>query len=145
MTLPFPGSRGTAQGGAWSMEAHCSIRPAPGRGRRGPAVIVWLLVPILGAASHRSTNFVVEAPTAEIARKVAEQAEVFRSAIARQWLGKEVPAWGTPCPIRVKLTRGEAGGLTSFGFNRGRVSDQDMAVEGRLDRILASSLLHEIT
>jgi hypothetical protein len=45
----------------------------------------------------------------------------------------------------VKITRGEAGGLTSFGFRQGKVSDQTMSVEGRLDRILASSLPHEVT
>src|SRR6185437_1171993 len=61
------------------------------------------------------------------------------------WLGKELPAWAEPCPVRVKLTRGEAGGLTSFGFARGRVADQTMTVEGRLDRILASALPHEVT
>src|ERR1700730_9361238 len=109
------------------MEAHRSIRPAPGRAL---TALVLMLMPALGGASHRTTNFVVEAPTAEIAKKVADQAEAYRSAIARQWLGQEIPAWSTPCPIRVKLTRGEAGGLTSFGFNRGRVSDQDMVVEG---------------
>ena len=55
------------------------------------------------------------------------------------------PPGATPCPIQVKLTGGEAGGVTSFGFSRGRVSDQDMTVEGRLDRILASALPHEVT
>jgi hypothetical protein len=88
---------------------------------------------------------VVEAPTAEIARKVGEEAESCRTVIARQWLGRDLGPWSTPCPIRVKLTRGEAGGLTSFGFDHGRVSDQNMVVEGRLDRILASALPHEIT
>jgi hypothetical protein len=127
------------------MDAHRGVRPSSGSGRRGLAAAVLLLVPALGGASHRTTNFVVEAPTAEIARKVAEQAEAFRVAIARQWLGQEIPAWKAPCPIKVKLTQGEAGGLTSFGFNRGRVSDQDMMVEGRLDRILSSALPHEIT
>ena len=53
--------------------------------------------------------------------------------------------WTTPCPIKVRLTEGEAGGLTSFGFTRGRVTDQRMTVEGRLDRILASALPHEVT
>jgi hypothetical protein len=43
------------------------------------------------------------------------------------------------------VTPGEAGGLTSFGFHQGRVTDQSMTVEGRLDRILASSLPHEVT
>jgi hypothetical protein len=127
------------------MEAHDANCPAMGRVRRVLAAVVWLLVPVLGGASHRTTNFVVEAPTAEVARRVAEQAESYRASIARQWLGKEIPPWSTPCPIRVKLTGGEAGGLTSFGFDRGRVSDQDMVVEGRLERVLASALPHEIT
>jgi hypothetical protein len=120
------------------MEALGSIRPL---------IVVGLLalVPCLAGASHRTTNFVVQADTAEVARKVAEQAEAYRASIAREWLGQEIPAWSTPCPIRVKLTRGEAGGLTSFGFDRGRVSDQNMVVEGRLERILASALPHEIT
>ena len=109
------------------------------------AGIILALVPLLGGASYQTTNFVVEAPTAEVARTVAEHAEACRSAIARRWLGQELPPWRTPCPIRVKLTQGEAGGLTSFGFSRGRVSDQDMTVEGRLDRILASALPHEVT
>ena len=103
------------------------------------------LLPLLAGAAHRTTNFVVEAPTLDAARQVAERAEACRASIAREWLGHELPAWAAPCPIRVKLTRGEAGGLTSFGFGRGRVSDQEMSVEGRLDRILASSLPHEVT
>jgi hypothetical protein len=104
-----------------------------------------LMMPLLTGASARTRNFVVEAPTVEVARKVAERAEVERQAIAVAWLGKELPPWPAPCPIKVKLTQGEAGGLTSFGFARGRVSDQTMSVEGRLDRILASALPHEVT
>ena len=65
-----------------------------------------------------STNTGV-APAWEIARAVAEHAEKCRSAVARAWLGEELPAWETRCPIRVKLTQGEAGGLTSFGFSHG--------------------------
>jgi hypothetical protein len=119
------------------------VRPAPGRWHR--AAIALTLVPLLCGASHRTTNFVVEASTPEVARRVAEHAEACRSAIAKQWLGQELAAWSAPCPVRVKLTQGEAGGVTSFGFNRGKVSDQDMMVEGRLDRILASALPHEVT
>ncbi len=105
------------------------------------------ILPFLGgaSASHRSTNFVVEAPTRETARRVAEHAEQCRATIARAWLGHEMSNWKTPCPIRVRLTMGEAGGLTSFGFHQGRVTDQSITVEGRLDRILASALPHEIT
>jgi hypothetical protein len=111
----------------------------------GWAIIVLGSLPFLCGASFRTTNFIVEAPTQGVARRIAEQAETCRIEIARAWLGKELPSWSTPCPIRVKLTSGEAGGLTSFGFNHGRVTDQSMMVEGRLDRILASALPHEIT
>ena len=106
----------------------------------GIAIIVLGGLPLFCGASARTTNFVVEAPTQTIARTVAEHAETYRVKIAKAWLGKELPPWATPCPIRVKLTSGEAGGLTSFGFNHGRVTDQSMVVEGRIDRILASAL-----
>ncbi len=103
------------------------------------------LVPLLTGASYRTQNFTVEAPSAEAAKRVGDHAESCRKAIAIAWLGRELPHWTQPCPVRVKLTGGEAGGITSFGFNGGRVSDQDISVEGRLDRILASALPHEIT
>ncbi len=107
--------------------------------------IFLVLVPFLGGASYRSTNFIVDAPTRDVAERVAERAESYRVTIARAWLGHEIPNWERPCPIKVRLTGGEAGGVTSFGFHQGRVTDQTMTVEGRLDRILASSLPHEIT
>src|SRR4051812_44111384 len=113
--------------------------------RRPSVALAVALLPALTGASARTANFVVEAPTPEAARKVAEHAESCRKAIALSWLSKELPSWPAPCPIAVKLTPGEAGGVTSFGFNRGRVSDQRMSVEGRLDRILASALPHEVT
>jgi hypothetical protein len=116
------------------------------RSRRLAALIFAVLtLPALGGASHRTPNFVVEAPTPDAARAVAEHAEACRKQIAVQWLGKELPAWPTPCPVKVKLTGGEAGGLTSFGFARGKVADQEMSVEGRLDRILSSAIPHEVT
>jgi hypothetical protein len=124
------------------MDAH---RLTPAIARRVSAWVGLVMLPGLAGASHRTTNFVVEADTPEIALKVADHAEACRVSIARAWLGKELPAWSSPCPIKVKITRGEAGGLTSFGFARGKVSDQSMSVEGRLDRILASSLPHEVT
>jgi len=115
--------------------------------RKLALVMSLMLLPLMGGAgtTYRTPNFTVEAPTPEIAKQVAERAEVCRVAIAKAWLGEVMPPWPVPCPIKVKLTRGEAGGLTSFGFAGGRVSDQEMSVEGRLDRILASALPHEVT
>ncbi|MDR3621360.1 MAG: hypothetical protein P4L85_18560 [Paludisphaera borealis] len=125
------------------MDAHCVRSPA----FRPIAALMLGCLPLLCGAgiSHRTTNFVVEAPNAEIARTVADHAEKCRRTIARAWLGKELADWTRPCPVKVKLTGGEAGGLTSFGFDHGHVTDQSMVVEGRLERILASALPHEVT
>ncbi len=116
---------------------------------RKPVFLLVLLLPLSmgagGSAVYRSTNFTIEAPSAEIARQVGEHAEACRAALAKAWLGETLPPWSAPCPIKVKLTAGEAGGITSFGFAGGKVSDQEMSVEGRLDRILASALPHEVT
>lgn len=110
------------------------------------AALCLILAPLpCAAASYRTTNFEVQAPTREVAKQVGDHAEACRLAIAKAWLGRELPDWAVPCPVKVKLTGGEAGGLTSFGFDHGHVSDQSMVVEGRLDRILASALPHEVT
>jgi len=117
----------------------------PKTGRIFFALSALGFMPLLMGASHRTENFAVEAGSLDVAKAVAEHAEVCRKVIARQWLGKDLPSWTVPCPVKVNLTKGEAGGVTSFGFSRGRVSDQTMTVEGRLDRILASAIPHEVT
>lgn len=97
------------------------------------------------AASVRTTNFVVHGPDPAVVRQVAEKAERLRHVIALAWLGKPLPNWSSPCPIQLKITGGEAGGVTSFSFDKGRVTDQDMTLEGSPERILNSALPHEIT
>lgn len=124
------------------MDARCERRA---RGFRWSIGLLLMELPLLAGASARTTNFVVEASSTEVARQIAERAEACRRDIAVAWLGQELPNWPRPCPIRVQLTRGEAGGLTSFGFHLGRVTDQSMKVEGRLERILASAIPHEVT
>ena len=112
----------------------------------GASALVLGLLPTLMGAGHRTRNFHVEAPTPEAARAVGEHAEKFRASIARAWLGRELPDWTEPCPIRVRITGGEAGGVTNFDFlPRGGVRSQSIEVEGRLDRVLASALPHEVT
>lgn len=110
-----------------------------------PALALAALSPLLAGASYQTRNFAVEAPTADAAKRIGDHAEACRKSIAIAWLGREMPAWPNRCPIRVTLTGGEAGGETSFSFARDRVADQRIKVEGRLDRILASSLPHEVT
>lgn len=103
-----------------------------------------LALPLLLGASHRSRNFAVQGPTPEVCRAVAERAEECRKAVAIEWLGRELPPWKQPCPIQVKVTQGEPGGVTSFAFKKGS-SNPEMSVEGRLERILACSIPHEVT
>ncbi len=109
------------------------------------ALLAGALLQVLMGASYETRNFSVQAPTAQAARAVGDHAERCRQAIAQAWLGRDLPPWTRRCPIQVKLTGGEAGGVTNFDFGSQGVSDQEISVEGRLDRILASALPHEIT
>lgn len=96
-------------------------------------------------ATYRTPNFVVEAPTSEIAEKVGRAAEHYRGQLAKQWLGKKLPQWYRPCPIRVRVGRIGAGGATSFSFDRGEVFGWNMRVQGSLERILDSVIPHEVS
>jgi hypothetical protein len=89
-------------------------------------------------------NFLVEAPTPQIAQQVGQWAEYYRKEKAIQWLGREMPPWLEPCPLHVKVTLGPAGGATSFNFMQGQVW-QTMQIEGALDRLVMSVLPHEVT
>lgn len=111
---------------------------------RPPLLLILVGVFASLGASHRTQNFVVDAPTPQIAQQVGQYAEQYRKEKALQWLGREMPNWQQPCPLRVTVTMSGAGGATSFNFENGRVF-QTMNVEGPLDRLLASVLPHEIT
>ncbi len=108
----------------------------------------WYVLIALGSmgASYRTANFVVEAPNPQIAQQVGHQAEHYRKEKALQWLGKEMPTWGQPCPLQVTVTPGGAGGFTTFEFDgQGGIRSIEMSVQGSLDRILQSVLPHEVT
>jgi hypothetical protein len=108
--------------------------------------VILLAASILASmgASYRTPNFLVEAPTPQIAEQVGQWAEYYRKDKANQWIGREMPAWSEPCPLRVNVTQSGAGGATTFDF-RGNYVWQRMHIEGPLDRLLASVLPHEIT
>jgi hypothetical protein len=97
------------------------------------------------AASHRTPNFIVNAPTPEIAKQVGQYAEHYRREIAVTWLGNALPNWSAPCPIQVKVGQLGAGGATTFSFDRGEVSGWKMNVQGSLERVLDSVLPHEVS
>lgn len=106
--------------------------------------LLLILLPCLGA-NHRSTNFVVTAPTAAVAQQVAQYAEKYRKEKALEWLGAEMPNWPQPCPLTVTVTMEPPSGATTFSFGGGRVQWQKMDIRGPLDRLLASVLPHEVT
>lgn len=109
----------------------------------------------------RSENFIVTAPTAEIAERVALAAEHQRKVVAQLWHAKELPAWSEPCPVRVTLTDKATGSSSEFQFQEEKVISKvplpanfkgkptvirgGMVLEGPLDRILADLLPHEMT
>jgi hypothetical protein len=97
-------------------------------------------------ASYRSNNFVVNAPTSEMAEQIGRAAEKYRRELAQDWLGHEMPNWGQPCPITAQV--GDhlgAGGATSFVFEHGEVFGWRMTIQGSQLRILDSVLPHEVT
>ena len=96
------------------------------------------------AASQRTQNFIIQAPTPQLAQAVAEAAERYRRDLAMYWLGRALPPWPQPCPIRVVAgPRMAAQGVTTY--NPAPVRDFQMEVIGTPERILDSVLPHEIT
>jgi hypothetical protein len=97
-------------------------------------------------AGYRTQNFTVDAPTPQLAKEIGDFAEKYRKELAIEWLGKELPAWSKPCPIKARVEQNlGAGGATSFVFDRGEVFGWRMDIQGSRERILDSVLPHEIT
>jgi hypothetical protein len=110
-----------------------------------PAIVVFILLVSMGA-STRTANFIVEAPTPELAEKIAKQAEKYRHDLAVEWLGEPMPNWAKACPIVAEVAPHlGAGGQTSFVFDRGEVFGWDMKIQGSEQRVLDSVLPHEVT
>lgn len=113
-------------------------------------LMLLVVCPALLGAGYRTDNFVVEAPTADIAKQVGLAAEHFRRELATEWLGQTLPRWSAPCPIRVKVGQLGAGGATTFSFypngtGSAEVANWDMQIQGSLERILDSVLPHEVS
>jgi len=107
-------------------------------------VLAGILASMGASYATPQGNFVVEAPTPLIAERIGQWAEYYRKEKAVLWLGHEMPRWPEPCPLRVQVTGGGAGGATSFNFMQGQIF-QTMHIEGPLDRLVASVLPHEVT
>ncbi|HET6325335.1 MAG TPA: hypothetical protein VFG04_11720 [Planctomycetaceae bacterium] len=96
--------------------------------------------------SYATPNFVVSAPSPEFAKQVGETAERYRSVLAREWLGRELPRWYRPCQVTITAV-GQigAGGATTFTFAGGQVFNWNMRVQGSAERILDSVIPHEVS
>ncbi len=97
-------------------------------------------------ASYRTPNFIVQAPSAQMAEQIGRAAEDYRRELAMEWLGTEMRNWAQPCPITASVADHlGAGGATSFVFEHGEVFGWRMTIQGSLERILDSVLPHEVT
>jgi hypothetical protein len=101
-----------------------------------------------GDGQPRAVNFVVEAPTDELARALTTDAELHRRALALKWLGQELPAWSKPCPIRYAQGLGN-NGATTFHFDKNASGEpvlKSLAMElrGEFKSTRAAVLPHEV-
>ncbi len=116
-----------------------------------PAAILIVVLAVcasapLSASVYRTTNFIVNAPSPQLAKEIGDTAEKCRHDLAIEWLGQELPTWAQACPINATVAPHlGAGGATSFVFDRGEVFNWDMKIQGSRERILDSVLPHEIT
>jgi hypothetical protein len=117
--------------------------------KRSAFVLIVALVlhgAAFAGAGYRTKNFAVDAPTPALAKEIGDLAEKYRKELAVEWIGKELPPWATPCPIKAQVASNlGAGGATSFVFDRGEVFGWRMNIQGSRERILDSVLPHEIT
>jgi thiol-disulfide isomerase/thioredoxin len=98
------------------------------------------------AASARSQNFVVEAPTAEVANQVAHRAEQCRRDEALDWIGVELPPWDKPCVVSIEITRPNlsGGGATCFCPVPGQVGDFSGKWGGTPEQLISDVVPHEV-
>lgn len=113
-------------------------------------LVLFAVVPVAAsdgaAAGYRTTNFVIDARSPQLAKEIGDLAEHYRRSLALEWLGQELPPWSRPCPVKAIVGPGlGAGGATSFVFDRGEVFGWRMNIQGSRQRVLDSVLPHEIT
>jgi hypothetical protein len=102
------------------------------------------------AAQVGTPNFVVAAPSAEVARTVALAAEKHRRDLAKRWFGAVPPDFPEKVAVRVIVAPGSSGGATTFTFGEADgkrppgVKTAATELRGPLDTVLKSVLPHEV-
>ncbi|MCA9108340.1 MAG: hypothetical protein KDA52_00215 [Planctomycetaceae bacterium] len=109
------------------------------------AGILTVNVAVGFGAEYRSNNYLVEASTPQIASVVASEAEAWRSAFAKDWLGSELETWSVRCCIIVDEQKPKPGGLTSYVVDDGQATEFRMTIYGPLGEMLETVLPHEVS
>jgi hypothetical protein len=112
--------------------------------KRLALLLVLAAISSMGA-EFRTPNFTVISADPNVCKLVGQWAEHYRKEKAVQWLGREMPNWPEPCPLRVSVGMEGPSGETEFTFGYGRVNSQRMQIRGDLNRLIYSVLPHEIT
>jgi len=115
-----------------------------------PVFAILLALSTFGimGAKWTTPNFVIHVPggSEALAERLGQWAEYYRKVKAKEWLGREMPNWPQRCPLEVVINLGQSGGYTTFNFfGQGQYLPTEMKVEGKMDRVIASVLPHEIT
>ncbi len=92
--------------------------------------------PSVAAYTHRTANFVVEAPTEAVARALGEEFERQRKAAAVEWLGTELPVWKTPVAVRVEAHPSGDYLSGTIRFSAVPGAEIESGISGRLDVLL---------
>ncbi|MFQ3593212.1 MAG: hypothetical protein SNJ82_08505, partial [Gemmataceae bacterium] len=111
------------------------------------AILLALSTFVMMGAKWTTPNFVINVPggSEALAERLGQWAEYYRKAKAKEWLGREIPNWPQRCPLEVVVNFGQSGGFTQFMLGGGSYLPTKMQVEGKMERIIASVLPHEIT
>ena len=73
----------------------------------GVSVVLLLVAaaPVRSDATFRTPNFIVHAPTQQVAQQFGQMAEIYRKQKAIEWLGQEMPNWPRPQPTLPRTRR----------------------------------------
>jgi hypothetical protein len=95
-------------------------------------------------ATAQSKNFVVtvEPANADLAKRIADQAERLRTDLATLWFGQPLADWQDPVPIHVQLR--PFGAVSAAGPDK-KTGKLSANIRGKADSILRTILPHELT
>jgi hypothetical protein len=96
-------------------------------------------------AEFQTANFVVTAESPKVAKAVAEEAEQWRTTLARHWLKRPLKDWPETCQIEVSTHRTGGSGWTSYEKLGGKTMPVGIQMQGPPDRLLEYVLPHELT